>query len=119
MLDNRARRLPRPRPVGITFALRRAAHDPQLLLLLATAPRDTFSDTGRQRRRVATGNASATSAWAEDPGTSVRRDLSGEEDRAFWIWAAVETVRHTGIRIEELIELSSSQPDPKHPAHQR
>src|SRR5207342_2161366 len=30
----------------------------------------------------------------------------GEEDRAFWTWAAIETLRHTGIRIEELCELS-------------
>ena len=35
-----------------------------------------------------------------------RRDATGEEDRAFWTWAAVETLRHTGIRIEELTELS-------------
>jgi len=26
--------------------------------------------------------------------------MTGEEDRAFWTWAAVETLRHTGIRIE-------------------
>ena len=32
--------------------------------------------------------------------------MTGEEDRAFWTWAAVETLRHTGIRIEELTELS-------------
>ena len=42
----------------------------------------------------------------QDPATGKRRDLSGEEDRAFWTWAAVETLRHTGIRIEELTELS-------------
>ena len=40
------------------------------------------------------------------PLTGARRDLSGEEDRAFWTWAAIETLRHTGIRIEELTELS-------------
>jgi hypothetical protein len=28
------------------------------------------------------------------------------EHRAFWTWAAVEVLRHTGIRIEELTELS-------------
>ena len=44
--------------------------------------------------------------WSEDPVTGARRDLSGEEDRAFWTWAAIETLRHTGIRIEELSELS-------------
>ena len=46
--------------------------------------------------------------WADDPGTSTgkRRDLTFEEHRAFWTWATVEVLRHTGIRIEELTELS-------------
>jgi integrase len=35
----------------------------------------------------------------------VARDLSGEEDNAFWTWALVETLRHTGARIEEVLEL--------------
>lgn len=33
------------------------------------------------------------------------RDLSFEEDNAFWTWALVETLRHTGARIEEVLEL--------------
>ena len=44
--------------------------------------------------------------WAEDPVTGARRDLTREEDTAFWTWAAVEVLRATGIRIEELTELS-------------
>ena len=44
--------------------------------------------------------------WAEDPDTGLRRDLSFEEHRGFWTWAVVEVLRHTGIRIEELTELS-------------
>ena len=35
-----------------------------------------------------------------------RRDLTREEDSAFWAWAAIEVLRHTGIRVEELTELS-------------
>ena len=34
------------------------------------------------------------------------KDLTGEEDRAFWEWAIVETLRHSGIRIEELCQLT-------------
>lgn len=34
-----------------------------------------------------------------------RRELGGEEKRAFWAWATIEILRHTGIRIEELREL--------------
>ena len=44
--------------------------------------------------------------WAEDPLTGKRRDLTREEDNAFWAWTAVEVLRMTGIRIEELTELS-------------
>jgi integrase len=38
--------------------------------------------------------------------TGKRRDLSGEEERAFWTKSIVEVLRHTGIRIEELLELT-------------
>ena len=44
--------------------------------------------------------------WAEDPVTGARRDLTREEGTAFWTWAAVEVLRSTGIRLEELTELS-------------
>ena len=50
--------------------------------------------------------ASSPRTWAEDPQTGKRRDLTREEDDAFWAWAAVEVLRMTGIRIEELTELS-------------
>jgi hypothetical protein len=52
------------------------------------------------------GRRGAARIWVADPSTGKRRDLTGEEDRAFWTWAAVETLRHTGMRIEELTELS-------------
>jgi len=38
--------------------------------------------------------------------TGTRRDLGREEEYAFWAFAAVEVLRATGIRIEELTELS-------------
>ncbi|MEV8297909.1 site-specific integrase [Streptomyces rochei] len=34
-----------------------------------------------------------------------RRSFTGEERSAFWVWAAIEILRHTGIHIEELLEL--------------
>ena len=40
------------------------------------------------------------------PGTGKRRNLTGEEDHAFWAWATIEVLRATGIRVEELVELS-------------
>lgn len=38
--------------------------------------------------------------------TGLRRNLTHEEHCAFWTWAVVEILRHTGIRNEELLELS-------------
>lgn len=35
-----------------------------------------------------------------------RVDLTFAEHRGFWTWAMVEVLRRTGIRIEELTELT-------------
>ncbi|MBY6414828.1 site-specific integrase [Rhodococcus sp. BP-252] len=40
------------------------------------------------------------------PGRSKVLDVGRQEDAAFWTWAIVETLRFSGIRIEELTELS-------------
>jgi len=71
----------------------------------ATPPGGSFPAGGATLHRATTADPAAR-IWAQDPATGKRRDLTGEEDRAFWTWAAVETLRHTGIRIEELTELS-------------
>ena len=35
-----------------------------------------------------------------------RVNLTAAEDRAFWTWAVVEVLRHTGVRVEEMLELT-------------
>ncbi|MGW6389829.1 tyrosine-type recombinase/integrase [Streptomyces sp. NPDC055103] len=40
------------------------------------------------------------------PETGEQRDLTREDERSFWAWASVETLRHTGMRIEEVLELT-------------
>ena len=57
-------------------------------------------------RRSITTRAQIAKIWAEDPASGKRRNLTLEEHRAFWVWAVVEVLRHTGIRIEELTELT-------------
>ncbi len=47
----------------------------------------------------------ADAVWADD-ATGKRRNLSLQEEQAFWVWAIVEVLRATGVRIEELLELS-------------
>jgi len=58
------------------------------------------------RRSVVGLRGDPTKIWVDDPSTGKRRDLVREEDHAFWAWAIVEVLRATGIRIEELLELS-------------
>jgi len=75
------------------------------------AARDTpagslFTAGGQTLRRAVMKTETTGRIWAEDPATGKRRDLTFEEHRGFWCWAMVEVLRHTGIRIEELTELS-------------
>ena len=72
----------------------------------ATTPGQLFTAAGQTLRRPARAHASAGRIWAQDPGGGKYRDLTLEEHKAFWTWAAVQVLRHTGIRIEELTELS-------------
>jgi integrase len=65
-----------------------------------------FTAGGQTLRRAVMKTTTTGRVWAEDPATGKRRDLTFEEHRAFWCWAMVEVLRHTGIRIEELTELS-------------
>jgi integrase len=71
-----------------------------------TEPGASFTIGDRTMHRAKGCGDRMARVWVNDPESPKRRDVSGEEDRAFWTWAAVETLRHTGIRIEELTELS-------------
>jgi integrase len=71
----------------------------------AAGPGELFTAGGQELRRARLAKSSLR-IWAEEPGTGKRRDLIREESNAFWAWAALEVLRHTGIRIEELTELS-------------
>jgi hypothetical protein len=72
----------------------------------STAPGQLFTVAGQTLRRPARAHVSAGRTWAQDPSSGKYRDLTLEEHKAFWAWAAVQVLRHTGIRIEELTELS-------------
>src|SRR5204862_5059070 len=51
-------------------------------------------------------SSASASIWAEDLATGKHRNLTTGEDRAFWAWAAIEVLRATGVRAEELVQLS-------------
>ncbi len=67
-------------------------------------PGQAFTVAGQTLTRSVTRTARKT--WADDPATGRRRDLGHEDDHAFWAWAAVEVLRLTGCRVEELLEIS-------------
>ena len=69
-------------------------------------PGELFTAAGQTLRRAVMKTETTGRIWAEHPDTGQRRDLTFEEHRGFWTWAMVEVLRHTGIRIEELTELS-------------
>lgn len=74
---------------------------------------DTFDHAGHSYRRVEKlgRNEPPTGAVRrsrhpvmiiEDTATGAKVDLNRGEDEAFWCRAVIETLRHTGVRVEEL-----------------
>ena len=63
-----------------------------------------FTAGGQQFQRGREGQSGRV--FAIDLATAKRRDLTHDEQAAFWSWATVEVLRHTGIRIEEMLELT-------------
>ena len=107
-IDARTReRLP-VMPVLIQAVAQRRAAARELLEAASQAQHgQVFTAAGQTLTRVITRNGRAVGkVWATDPDTGKRRDLTFEEKQAFWTWAIVEVLRSTGIRIEELLEIS-------------
>jgi len=72
----------------------------------AAADGELFGAAGETLRRPVMRTKTTGRIWAEEPDGGQRNDLTFSEHRAFWTWAMVEVLRHTGLRIEELTELS-------------
>jgi len=82
--------------------------DSQALLAAArqARPGQEFTAAGQALVRSGRPQAAPGSIWAQDPATGRQRLLNREEEHAFWAWAIIEVLRLTGIRVEELLELS-------------
>lgn len=82
--------------------------DAQALLVAAraTPPGHQFTTAGQTLIRSVRPHADPDNIWAHQPDTATHRLLNREEEHAFWAWAIIEVLRHTGIRVEELTELS-------------
>jgi len=70
----------------------------------ASTAGNRFTAGGQELQRCRPGESGRV--FAIDLATAKRRDLTHEESAAFWSWATVEVLRHTGIRIEEMLELT-------------
>jgi hypothetical protein len=90
------------------------------VLIVCTGPA-RHARPSRSPRRPGSAPARHAVPRATDPGgggrpglihatnpdaTGPHRNLPREDERAFWAWACVEVFRHTGVRIEELLEIT-------------
>ena len=107
-MDQRTReRLPAMPALLARVRAQRTATAGRLAAAAATAPGELFTSGGATlRRTVTSAGRQAVRVWAEDPASGVRADLTAAEDNAFWTWACTETLNETGIRVEELGEIS-------------
>jgi integrase len=83
--------------------------DDSLALLAAAGqarPGQEFTAARQALVRSARPQAASGSIWAQDPATGRQGLLNREEEHAFWAWAIIEVLRLTGVRVEELLELS-------------
>jgi hypothetical protein len=60
----------------------------------------------RASQKLSARHHGPTTTLMENLATGELTDLTRAEDEAFWTWAIVETLRHTGVRVEELLEIT-------------
>ncbi len=80
----------------------------QLEAAAGIPPGEEFEIDGQRWRSAPTGNRNRytrTQVVVVTP-SGTRVDLTAAENRAFWTWATVEVLRHSGMRIEEMLELT-------------
>jgi integrase len=106
-------RLPQLPVLAETAEGHRREQEVLLAAAKATAVGETFEHGGIGYRRVvykiqmkSERRARTEAVLVEDSVTGEIIDLSRREDEAFWSWAIIETLRHTGIRREELLEIT-------------
>jgi integrase len=113
-MHQRTRELTPVLPGLVDAADRQRRHTASLLAAAKhTAPRAEFVVDGERLRRLSLvtdpargGNGRPGVIYAAPTEGGPRRNLTLEEDDAFWAWAVVEVLRHTGVRIEEMLELT-------------
>ncbi len=113
-MHQRIRELAPALPALVEAADRRRRHTAALLEAARLAPPGSCFEVGGEcleRVSIATdpargGTGRPGVVYAIPPGGGPRRNLTLEDDHGFWAWAVVEVLRHTGVRIEEMLELT-------------
>src|ERR1700756_2512390 len=85
-------------------------------LLAATSgcePGEVFDHAGTRYRRKALKSAGLPARHQGNPSITAENLITGEtvnltrrQDEAFWAWAIIETLRLSGVRLEELLEIT-------------
>jgi len=112
-MQQRTRELAPLLPALVAAADSQRRHATELLAAARAAkPGATFGADGERLVRASIladpargGRGRPGLVWADDLDGR-RRNLTFEEDKTFWGWALIEVLRHTGVRIEELTELT-------------
>ncbi|WP_406011728.1 site-specific integrase [Streptomyces sp. NBC_00984] len=107
-MDQRTReRLPVLPVLTSTADRRRRAAADLLQVARNTEPGALIPGTDGSLRRAIAPTAAGHLTWAEETASGGRRrNLTYEEEEAFWAFATIEVLRLTGIRNEELLELT-------------
>ncbi len=108
-MQARTRRLAPVLPQLVAAVTQQQRHSERLLTAAQAAePGESFTVAGQtwtRYRHRSTWEGMQQTVLAVDPdGRKV--SLTQLEDQAFWTWAAIEVLQHSGIRIEEMLELT-------------
>ncbi len=104
-MDQRTRtQLPLPPTLLRAVEQQRKAAEHLINTARSTPEGELFTAEGRQFRRCRQGPSGRV--YVVEVATGKKRNLTHEEEAAFWSWATVEVLRATGIRIKEMLELA-------------
>src|SRR5262249_2737658 len=104
-----------PHLPALADAAQRCRAETTALLDAATErePSEGFDHRSARYRRTAPKSTDRTARHRGSPAVTVENLTPGEtinltrrEDEAFWAWAIIETLRLSGVRLEELLEIT-------------
>lgn len=102
-----------PHLPALADAAGRCLAETTALLAAATEcePGEVFDHAGSRYRRKAPKSAGLSDRYQGNPSVTAENMVTGKtvnlthrEDEAFWAWAVIETLRLSGVRLEELLE---------------